>query len=101
MRASCLQPFQENPQRQRHDQQDADPLGKEKVFQDIFKVKAVDTTAAGDTFTGYFIAATIEGRSIQEALRMAAKASSIAVSRPGATPSIPEAEEVKKELEIL
>ena len=65
------------------------------------KVEVVDTTAAGDTFTGYFIAATIEGRSIQEALRMAAKASSIAVSRPGATPSIPEAEEVKKELEIL
>ena len=74
--------------------------GKEKVFQDIFKVKAVDTTAAGDTFTGYFIAAIIEGRSIQEALRMAAKASSIAVSRPGATPSIPEIGEVKKELGI-
>ena len=74
--------------------------GKEKVFQDIFKVKAVDTSAAGDTFTGYFIAATIEGRSIQEALRMAAKASSIAVSRPGATPSIPEIGEVKKELGI-
>ena len=75
--------------------------GKEKVFQDIFKVKAVDTTAAGDTFTGYFIAAAIEGRSIQEALRMAAKASSIAVSRPGATPSIPRADEVKKELGML
>ena len=76
-------------------------MGKEKVFQDIFKVKAVDTTAAGDTFTGYFIAAVIEGRSIQEALRMAAKASSIAVSRPGATPSIPRADEVKKELGML
>ena len=75
--------------------------GKEKVFQDIFKVKAVDTTAAGDTFTGYFIAAVIEGRSIQEALRMAAKASSIAVSRPGATPSIPRADEVKKDLGML
>ena len=74
--------------------------GKEKVFQDIFKVKAVDTTAAGDTFTGYFIASTIEGRSVQESLRIAAKASSIAVSRPGATPSIPTAEEVKKELGI-
>lgn len=72
--------------------------GKEKVFQDIFKVKAVDTTAAGDTFTGYFIAAVIEGRSVQEALRMAAKASSIAVSRPGATPSIPAMDEVKREL---
>ena len=75
--------------------------GKEKVFQDIFKVKAVDTTAAGDTFTGYFIAAVTAGRSIQEALRMAAKASSIAVSRPGATPSIPRADEVKKELGML
>ena len=68
--------------------------GKEKVFQDIFKVKAVDTTAAGDTFTGYFIATVIEGRSIQEALRMAA----IVVSRPGATPSIPAIDEVKNEL---
>ena len=74
--------------------------GKEKVFQDIFKVKAVDTTAAGDTFTGYFIASTIEGRSVQESLRIAAKASSIAVSSPGATPSIPTAEYVKKELGI-
>ena len=72
--------------------------GKEKIFQDIFKVKALDTTAAGDTFTGYFIAAVIEGRSVQEALRMAAKASSIAVSRPGATPSIPAMDEVKREL---
>ena len=72
--------------------------GKEKVFQDIFEVKAVDTTAAGDTFTGYFIAAVIEDRSVQEALRMAAKASSIAVSRPGATPSIPAMDEVKGKL---
>ena len=72
--------------------------GKVKIFQDIFKVKAVDTTAEGDTFTGYFIAAMIEGRSVSDALRMAAKASSIAVSRPGATPSIPTVDEVKKEL---
>ena len=54
----------------------------------------MDTTAAGDTFTGYFIAAVIEDRSVQEALRMAAKASSIAVSRPGATASIPVRSEV-------
>ncbi len=72
--------------------------GKEKVFQDIFKVKAVDTTAAGDTFTGFFIASVIEGASVAEALRTAAKASSIAVSRPGAAPSIPTMEEVKQGL---
>lgn len=64
----------------------------------IFPQNGVDTTAAGDTFTGYFIAAMIEGRSVSDALRMAAKASSIAVSRPGATPSIPTVDEVKKEL---
>lgn len=68
--------------------------GKEKVFQDIFKVKAVDTTAAGDTFSGFFLAKIIEGAGVAEALRTAAKASSIAVSRPGAAPSIPTMEEV-------
>lgn len=72
--------------------------GKEKVFQDIFKVKAVDTTAAGDTFTGFFLASVMEGKSVAEALRTAAKASSIAVSRPGATPSIPTLKEVEDSL---
>ena len=62
--------------------------------QEIFKVKAVDTTAAGDTFTGYFIASIIEGLSVQEGLELAAKASAIAVSRPGATASIPLRSEV-------
>ena len=72
--------------------------GTEKYFQDIFKVKAVDTTAAGDTFTGYFIAGLIEGMPIPEILRMSAKASSIAVSRPGAAPSVPSREEVMESL---
>ena len=72
--------------------------GTEKYFQDIFKVKAVDTTAAGDTFTGYFIAGLIEGMPIPEILRMSAKASSIAVSRPGAAPSVPSREEVMASL---
>lgn len=57
--------------------------------QGIFPVKAVDTTAAGDTFTGYFIASMIEGLSVPEGLELAAKASSITVTRPGATDSIP------------
>nr|WP_294443836.1 ribokinase [uncultured Blautia sp.] len=64
--------------------------------QGIYRVKAVDTTAAGDTFTGYFIASIIDGMSVQEGLQMAAKASAIAVSRPGATDSIPLREEVEK-----
>ena len=65
-----------------------------QVFQDVFKVKAVDTTAAGDTFTGYFIAGIIEGRPMQEVMERCAKASSIAVSRQGAADSIPFKEEV-------
>ena len=66
--------------------------------QEIFKVETVDTTAAGDTFTGYFIAGFINGTPIKETLRMSALAASIAVSRPGATPSIPYMEEVLKVL---
>ena len=62
--------------------------------QGIFKVKAVDTTAAGDTFTGYFISSILDGTPVQEGLKLAAKASAIAVSRPGATDSIPLREEV-------
>ena len=62
--------------------------------QGIFKVKTVDTTAAGDTFTGYFISSVIDGMPVQDGLKLAAKASAIAVSRPGATASIPVRSEV-------
>ncbi len=72
--------------------------GEQKVFQDIFKVKAVDTTAAGDTFTGFFVKKLADGADIQTALRTAAKASSIAVTRVGAAPSIPTMEEVEASL---
>ena len=72
--------------------------GKTEYRQDIYPVKAVDTTAAGDTFTGFFIASVIAGREIPEALRIASKASSIAVSRPGASSSIPRMEEVMNEM---
>ncbi len=71
---------------------------KEKHFQPVFPVKAVDTTAAGDTFTGYFLAGLTEGMPIPEVLKMSAKASSIAVTRAGAVPSIPYREEVMKAL---
>ena len=70
----------------------------QKVHQPIFQVKAVDTTAAGDTFTGYFLAGLAEGLPMEEILRRSAKASSIAVSRPGAVPSIPYRQEVLEQL---
>ena len=66
----------------------------QKHFQPIFKVKAVDTTAAGDTFTGYFLAGLLDGMPVPEILKMSAKASSIAVTRAGAVPSIPYRDEV-------
>jgi len=78
-------------------------LGQEgSIYQDketqhrqgIFKVNAVDTTAAGDTFTGYFIASITWGMPIPEGLKLAARASAIAVSRDGAADSIPPKAEV-------
>ena len=49
----------------------------------------VDTTAAGDTFTGYFLRRALEGASLEEALTLAAAASALAVSRPGAADAVP------------
>jgi len=66
-----------------------------KVRQGIYKVKTVDTTAAGDTFSGYFIAGITGGKSVEESMDLAAKASAIAVSRPGAAPSVPTMREVE------
>ena len=68
--------------------------GGQRFFQPAFPVKAVDTTAAGDTFTGFFLAGISGGMAIPDALRRAAYASSIAVSRKGAADSIPTADEV-------
>ena len=62
--------------------------------QPAFRVKAVDTTAAGDTFTGFLMGGLLAGRTVPEAMELAAKASAIAVTRPGASPSIPTLEEV-------
>ena len=68
------------------------------VEQPIYEVEAIDTTAAGDTFTGFFLAALIEGKDIEFAMKTASKASSIAVSRMGASSSIPTREEVYDEI---
>lgn len=72
---------------------------KEIVHQDIVKVKAVDTTAAGDTFTGYFLAGLYEEKTVEQIMKECAAASAIAVSREGASASIPDKEEVSRFLE--
>ncbi len=53
------------------------------------KVKAVDTTAAGDTFTGYFLANIAKGAGVKEALQQATKAAAKAITVLGAAESIP------------
>lgn len=58
------------------------------------QVDAVDTTAAGDTFTGYYLARMLLDGDEVQALREAATASALAVTRPGASPSIPRRDEV-------
>jgi ribokinase len=55
---------------------------------------AVDTTGAGDTFTGYLVASLVAGLAIDVGLGRAARAAALCVSRPGAADSIPYAREV-------
>ena len=57
-------------------------------------VEAVDTTAAGDTHFGFFLRGILDGRTVEEALKLASVASGIAVTRPGAADSVPTYEEV-------
>lgn len=59
------------------------------------KVESVDTTAAGDCFNGAFAAALAEGKSVEDAIRFANVASSIAVTRKGAQNSLPTRQEVE------
>ena len=72
-------------------------MDREKTIrQPVYKVKAVDTTAAGDTFTGFFIGGIMNGLTVNEAMDQASRAAAIAVTRQGAAPSIPLLEEVKQ-----
>ena len=67
----------------------------EKLYrQRAYKTEVVDTTAAGDTFSGFFIAGILRGDTVEQAMDTAARAAGIAISRPGAAPSIPKIEEV-------
>ncbi|MBR2907160.1 MAG: helix-turn-helix domain-containing protein [Clostridia bacterium] len=75
--------------------------GEETLHQSAFSVEVVDTTAAGDTFTGYFVASLCQEIPARDALRLASAAAAIAVSRKGASPSIPYADEVRETLPSL
>lgn len=66
-----------------------------EIVQESYETNPVDTTGAGDTFSGYFISGIIKNLPMEEVMRDASKAASISVSRLGAASSIPYYEEVK------
>jgi ribokinase len=72
----------------------ADAGGKRLV--PTFRVKAVDTTAAGDIFNGALAVALAEGMPLVEAVRFGCAAAAISVTRPGAQPSAPRRAEIEK-----
>lgn len=72
-----------------------------EVRQSSFVVDAVDTTAAGDTFTGYFVAGLSENEDYKRILTLSCAAAAISVSRKGAAPSIPDKAEVVSAIKTL
>ena len=69
--------------------------GDDVISVEAFKVDPVDTTGAGDTFLGYFLAALDLGKSAKDALAFASAASAIQVTKVGAAVAIPAADEVE------
>ena len=61
----------------------------EKIFIESEKVKAIDTTGAGDTYIGYFISSISKKRSVKESMLLASSAAAIATTKIGAATSIP------------
>jgi len=70
-------------------------FGGTEISVDAFKVDPVDTTGAGDTFLGYFLAALDMGRDSKDALTFASAASAIQVTEFGAAAAIPDADAVE------
>lgn len=72
-------------------------FGKGKtIYQKAYKVSVIDTTAAGDTFIGYFVGSLLKGGTEEKAMDIAAKASAITVMKKGASNSIPRIYEVEQ-----
>ena len=70
-------------------------IGNEVIHEPALKVEAIDTTAAGDTFTGFFLGSYLQDHDVRKALKLATKASSITVQGKGAAQSIPSIEDLK------
>lgn len=66
------------------------------IVQKAYKATAVDVTAVGDTFTGYFLAEYFRNGIIEAALSLAAKASAMTVTVAGGADSIPKLEDVTR-----
>lgn len=66
-----------------------------RIEQKAYSSSVVDTTAAGDTFTGYFLTTLTEGMELKDCMKRASMAASISVSRAGAAVSIPRRQEVE------
>ena len=66
------------------------------LSQPAYPVETVDTTGAGDTFTGYFLATLMKTKQVELALQTAAAAAALSVTQPGAATSIPTLHDVNQ-----
>ena len=70
-------------------------LAGHRIALDAYRVEPRDTTAAGDTFLGYFLASRLRGADPRQCLEMACRAAALCVTRTGAMDSIPRLDEVQ------
>jgi ribokinase len=73
----------------------------EKAQAAALRVQAVDTTGAGDTYTGFFVAGLMEDMLLKACMERASRAAAISVTRPGAAESVPWRKELEGEGLIL
>ncbi len=72
--------------------------GTDEILVPTYKVEAVDTTGAGDTFNAAFAVALAEGKALQESIRFANRAASLSVTKFGAQGGMPTRDEVEESL---